>query len=516
MQKHSADVIVVGAGLAGIVTALELVKKQRHVILIDARPESDMGGLANWAFGGMALVGTPEQQSKKINDNQELALSDWLNYAKFDESEHWAKSWAEYYVDRCMPEVYEYVKSLGMKFLPAVNWAERSGNSVPRYHILWGCSLRLIQLLKEQLQHHSKYIDYHFEQKVLSLTTENNRITGCLTSDREYTAPSVVIATGGFGGSLTKVKAHWPPHWSPLKQSMLNGCHPQNDGLLAEHACSHGAQLRNMHNMWNYAAGIKHPQAQFPDQGLSLIPCRSALWVKPSGERIMPPIMGGFDTVELCHIINELQIPYSWQIMNRAIALKEFAISGSEHNPSIRDQNTFAFIRELLFGNRWLVDKMARESSEFILADDLDSLISQMQTHSENQELRKADLINALNNYDASLSRHDLTDPQVNQLLTLREYLPDRFRTLKPQSLLKKPPFIAIKCRLISRKSMGGLMTNLDSQVLDQQQNPIHGLYAVGEAAGFGGGGASGEKSLEGTFLSGCILTGRQAARSLL
>lgn len=515
MQKHSADVIVIGAGLAGMVTALELVKQKRRVILVDARPQADMGGLANWAFGGMALVGTPEQKSKKIQDSEELALSDWLRYAEFSDQQTWARKWAERYIERSIADIYEYVRALDVKFLPAVNWAERSGNTVPRYHILWGCSLRLINQLKLQLSDYANYLECHYDQKIQQLLYINNRITGCASHSAEYSAPSVVIATGGFGGSLDKVRQHWPTDWSELKQDILNGCHPTNDGMLAEHACDYGAKLSNMEHMWNYAAGINHPQGVFHNQGLSLIPCRSALWVTPTGERIMPPLMGGADTVGLCHAINELQIPYSWQIMNRSMALKEFAISGSQHNPSIRDRKLFSFIKELILGNHWLVDKMTAESDEFIVADDIESLIRQMRLTSNDELLDKTKLVDAIRSYDNKLANQDINDAQVKELVKIREYMPDRLRTLKPQSMLSKPPYIAIKLRLISRKSMGGLLTNLNSQVIDQNDNPINGLYAVGESAGFGGGGASGKRSLEGTFLSGCILTGRQAARHL-
>ena len=516
MKQYSADVIVVGAGLAGLVTTLELVKQQQRVIVIDARPQSDMGGLANWAFGGMALVGTPEQQSKGIADSQELALSDWLAYADFSSDQHWPRAWAEYYIERCIPDIYEYIRDLKIKFLPAVNWAERTGNTVPRYHILWGCSLRLITQLKRQLAQYSHLIDFHFEHRIQSINTSNGTVIGCASDSAEFSAPSVVMATGGFGGSASKVKQHWPAAWSEPKQTILNGCHPANDGKLAEQATSVGAQLTQMENMWNYAAGIRHPEQTFADRGLSLIPCRSALWITPQGERVMPALMGGNDTVALCHAINELQIPYSWQILNRAIALKEFAVSGSEHNVAIRDRRLFRFIRELVFGNRTLVDQMCAECEDFVVADSLEELADKMAKQTSDHRLDKTMFSNTVKDFDALLQEQPASDTQIKTLHTIREYMPDKFRTLKPQSLLAKPPYIAINVRLISRKSMGGIMTNLQSQALNAADEVITGLYCVGEAAGFGGGGSSGKKSLEGTFLSGCILTARQAARSLL
>ncbi|MEL0069024.1 MAG: FAD-binding protein, partial [Gammaproteobacteria bacterium] len=236
----------------------------------------------------------------------------------------------------------------------------------------------------------------------------------------------------------------------------------------------------------------------------------------PQGERVMPALMGGNDTVALCHAINELQIPYSWQILNRAIALKEFAVSGSEHNVAIRDRRLFRFIRELVFGNRTLVDQMCAECEDFVVADSLEELADKMAKQTSDHRLDKTMFSNTVKDFDALLQEQPASDTQIKTLHTIREYMPDKFRTLKPQSLLAQPPYIAIKVRLISRKSMGGIMTNLQSQALNAADEVIPGLYCVGEAAGFGGGGSSGKKSLEGTFLSGCILTARQEARSLL
>ena len=521
MQKHTADVVVIGAGIAGLITALELAKKDKTVIVIDAQSEAKCGGLANVAFGGMALIDTPEQRSKKIKDSPEIALADWLRYAELGSNDMWPRQWAEYYVQNTITEVYEYIRDLGVKFIPSVNWAERGetvrGNSVPRYHILWGCSLYLIERLKLAIKPYiGKQIQFHFNNRITNLIKLNSVVVGCYSDQAEFLADAVVVATGGFGGNLDAVKKYWPSEWPRLKQDILNGNHPSNDGHIHQQAVQAGAVLKNMHNMWNYAAGIEHPQPEFPGHGLSLIPPRSALWVDHMGKRIMPPMIGSLDTQLLCQRTNELQIPYSWQILNRRIALKELAISGSEHNPTFRDRTYWGLIKDLIQGNRWLVDKMCSESDEFIVANSVTELVAKMQALNPEHPLDVQVIAEQLTQYDTELKNAKASDDyQVQTILKIREYLIDKLRTATPKPISDDLPLIAIRVRLVTRKSMGGITTNMQSQALNVTNQVIPGLYAVGEAAGFGGGGCSGKRSLEGTFLSGCIMTARQAARSL-
>lgn len=525
MNKNT-DIIIVGAGIAGLVCALEALKTGKTVRIIDAQEREKTGGLARIAFGGMALIDTPEQKSKGVKDSPEIAYRDWCSFAEFDENDHWPKQWAKYYVEHSIPEIYEYVRSHDVKFLPAVNWVERGlyvpGNSLPRYHIMWGSSLRLVNQLKQQLEsYEGKSLSYQFNTRVEQLITKGQTVVGCNTRDKEsvqdsFYAESVVIASGGFTGNLEKVRSVWPKDWGPAQPGLLNGTHPSNDGSMHDCAADVGADITHMQDMWNYAAGIPKPNPEFDRQGLSLIPSKSALWLDHKGERIGPePLVTGFDTNHMCQQISQQQLPHSWQIMNRRIALKELAISGCEHNPSIRDRKFFSMLRELLLGNHRLLDRMLSESDHFIIAEDIEQLVDKMNQLAPEHAVSPSVLKATIENYDAMVKRGEKlwNDDQIRRILATRNWMTDRLRTCYPKPLQDEGPLIAIKLNLITRKSLGGIKTDLQCRVLNKADQPVEGLFAIGEAAGFGGGGASGKRSLEGTFLSGCILTARQAAR---
>ncbi len=527
-MDNKSDIIIIGAGIAGLVCALESLKKGKTVTLIDAQSLDRLGGLARVAFGGMALIGTPEQKSRGINDTPEIAYQDWCSFAEFGKTDHWPRQWAKYYVENSVTEIYEYIRGLDVKFLPAVNWVERGlyvpGNTLPRYHILWGASLRLVNQLIHNLQpFEGKSLTYQLNTKVTDLIQTGNTITGCLVStdsakDVEFYADSTIIASGGFTGNLDKVREVWPKDWGPAQQGLLNGTHPDNDGKMHDCAEQMGGQLTNMQNMWNYAAGIANPNPDFDNNGLSLIPCRSALWVDHKGKRIGPdPLVTGFDTVHMCRQINQLQIPHSWQILNYRIAIKELAISGCEHNQSIRDRKFLTMMKDLLLGNKKLTNQMLSESDHFIVADTLPELIKKMKQLTPDAPVSSKQLSATIHQFDNMVKRGEKfwNDEQIRRILAVRTWSSDKLRTCYPKPLLEHGPLIAIKLNLITRKCLGGIKTDLQGRVLDSSDNPIDGLYSIGEASGFGGGGSNGKRSLEGTFLPGCILTARQTARYL-
>ena len=532
MTTVQADALVVGGGLAGIVTALELLRAGKKVALVDRDTPERLGGLALWAFGGMALVGTPLQAKMKIPDTPERALADWLRFGELDAADEYPLAWARHYVEHSRPQVHDWLLGEGVTFMPAVNWVERGrngdGNSLPRYHIVWGTSRFMTQRLIATLREAGAggRLSLLHRHRVTALERQAGQVTGAMAIDEatgadvRLQAPVVVLATGGINGSHEEARKNWPAD-RPCPTAMLNGAHPFADGRLHHWAAEHvGAQITHAGEMWNYAAGIPHPFPHFAGHGLSLIPCKSALWLDHTGRRIGPePLVTGFDTHWLCQRVAEQPKPWTWQLLNWRIAAKEFAISGAEHNPRIRDRQFALFLKETLLGNHRLVRQMQSESPHFLVADTLAALAAKMNALTASHDIDAAALQATADAFDANFINGSKlhNDDQIRRILHARQWGPDKLRTCKPAPLQMKGagPFIAIQTQLITRKSLGGLRTDLQSRVLGGANQPIAGLYAVGEAAGFGGGGASGKRSLEGTFLPGCILTARAAAKNI-
>lgn len=528
MSDRPSEIVVIGAGIAGLVAAHECLERGRSVTIVDRHNEASVGGLARTAFGGMALIGTPLQKRMGIVDTPELALADWHSFAEFGDSDSWPKRWAEAYVEQSAERIFFWLRDKGMRFMPAVNWVERGdyvpGNSVPRYHILWGTGLGLVERFIELLGSHRnrEKLRYVLGCRVYELIEEQGRIVGCRGEieasgeNREFRGDQTIVATGGINGNLQKVRDNW--YWGTPPDEILNGSHPFCDGHLHDVVSSHGGVITHLDNMWNYAAGIPHPFPQFEGHGLSLIPCKSALWLDHTGMRIGPaPLITGFDTNEMCRRLAALEKPWSWQVLNWRIAAKEFAISGAEHNPHIRNSRMLPFLRETLFGNHRLVRQMQEESDHFLVADSLGDLVDKMNALDGDELVRFEHVEHSVRSFDDNVRRGPglWNDDQLRRIVHARGWRTDRLRTCKPKPLLDHAPLIAIKVRLITRKSLGGIQTDLSSRALSRSGEPIPGLYAIGEAAGFGGGGASGRRSLEGTFLSGCILTARAAAEAI-
>lgn len=520
-------IVIVGAGIAGLACAYELLKKGRSVTIIEAQPAKAIGGLAKDAFGGMALVGTPLQKLNGIQDNADIAWQDWSSFAQFGEDDVWPKRWAQHYIEKSKTDIYDWVINLGVHFIPAVNWVERGdylpGNSVPRYHVIWGTAKHLVTKLIEKINKLNGDITYQFDSRVENIEPQPNGFALAIKNNETEAilhCEDLVIACGGINGNLNKVREHWDTKLSPAPIPLLNGSHPSADGHLHDQVATLGGNVTHLNWMWNYAAGIKHPNQEFAEKGLSLIPPKTAIWLDANGKRIGPePLISCFDTHTLCHRIANLPHQYSWQIMNQKIAEKEIAVSGSDINPAIKDRKILTFAKEILFGNKRLVKYLTENCEDVLVADSLPELVAKMNAHTPNVSIELKDVEAAIQPYDRQLRAgakfHN--DDQLRRLAHLRNWTGDKLRTCKSQPIVDKKagPLIAIKETLISRKSMGGIQTNLSSQVLDAKGNVIEHLYAIGEAAGFGGGGISGNRSLEGTFLAGSILTARRAAEAL-
>lgn len=530
MQNYQSDVIVVGGGLAGIVAAYELLSRDRKVLLLERDTEENFGGLAKESFGGMWFADTPLQRKNKIQDSVELGLSDWLAFGEHEPGDRWPRAWAEAYVNRCVPEVYEWLLQRGVQFMSVPLWVERGlygpGNSVPRWHIVWGTGYELARMMIRALLSHPRVdlLTRKFGHKVESLVTNQGAVVGVLGQQEQYaepfqaTAEAVVIASGGINGDINRVRRHWHADWGRPPERLLNGSHKFADGIMHDAAAAEGANITHLDWQWNYAAGIPHWKPRKPGHGLSLVPPKSALWLNWRGERIGPmPLVTGFDTHDLVAQICKQERAYSWQLLNKRIALKELAISGGEFNPSWRNMKRLHVLRDIVFGNRWLYRQLEQNSPDFIIADSLAELVEGMNALQGDESVSLQEVTAAASRYDATLERgfrlHN--DEQIRRIEFTRRYLPDRLRTCKAQKILDPAagPLIAIREHIISRKSMGGIQTDLECRVLSASGEALPGLYAVGETAGFGGGGMNGKRGLEGTFLGGCVFSGRIAGQ---
>ena len=530
-----ADVVVAGAGLAGLVAAHELLDHGKSVLLLDKDVSENLGGLAKESFGGVHLIGTPHQRKSGITDSPELALRDWLSFARFGDRDTWPRRWAELYCQRSLDLIHAYLDGVGVRFLPVVNWPERGlyvpGNTVPRWHIAWGTGHAIVEQVVRALATHPRSAAHaiRFRHSVEDVETAGGRVTGLFGTDLSTggrfvaRGDHVVIATGGIcGGNLSKVRANWYAPWGPPPKVLLNGAHVYGDGAMHDSVARAGGNLTHLDKHWHYAAGVHHPRKRKPDDGLSLVPPRSALWLNALGERIGPvPLVGSTDTRFLVESVLRQPGQYSWQVLNNAIAKKELAVSGCDYMTAFRHKRKLLMARQLLFGNQELVDRLARECpDDIVTARSLPELVDKM--NAKNLDGLRTDLATVeqvVRDYDAQIDRGPayFNDDQLRRLWNFRQYRGDRIRLCKFQKILDPGamPLIAIREFILSRKSLGGIQTDLGCRVLSGAGPPIDGLYAVGEAAGFGGGGIHGMGSLEGTFLGSCVLTGRVAARTI-
>jgi predicted oxidoreductase len=522
------DVIIAGGGLAGMVTALELLDR---VLLIDKDTRENFGGLARQSFGGVHMIDTPHQRRHGIHDSPELAWRDWLSVAHFDDADHWPREWARFYCANSREYIFKSLHGKGVRFLPVVNWAERGldapANSVPRWHIAWGIGYEIVERLLAALESHPgrPNLDMRFETEVSGIEMTNGRAAGVRCGDTVIAAEHVVIASGGScGGDLSKVRAHWYKPWGDPPAKLLNGAHIYGDGLLHDRVAALGGALTHLDLQWHYAAGVHHPARRRPDDGLSLVPPRSALWLNARGERILNPgpLVPYTDTRHLVASILRQPGQYSWQVLNWKIAIRELAVSGCDYMTDFRYKRKLAAAFHLLAGNRELVSRLLRDCpDDIVAADSLGDLMDRMDERSlYGLRIDRARMEATLRAWDDMIARGPAQsdDEQLRRIAIFRRYRGDRLRTCNFQRILdpKARPLIAIREFILARKSLGGIQTDLGCRVLRASNGePVPGLYAVGEAAGFGGGGIHGRGSLEGTFLGGCVLTGRVAGRSI-
>jgi predicted oxidoreductase len=546
-MNDAADVIVVGAGLAGLVATAELVDAGRRVILIDQEPAQSLGGQAFWSFGGLFLVDSPEQRRLRIRDSAELALQDWLGTAGFDRPEdRWPRRWAEAYVDFATGEKRSWLRAQGVRLLPNPGWAERGGylatghgNSVPRFHIVWGTGPGLLAPFIRRLREAQKrgLVSLRFRHRVSELIRSNGEVVGVSgevlapssvargePSSREVTgefslrAGAVLISSGGIGANHELVRANWPQRLGAPPRRMLSGVPDHVDGQMLVSCERAGASLINRDRMWHYAEGVENFKPIWSQHGIRILPGPSPLWFDASGHRLPVPLFPGFDTLGTVEHIVSTGYDYSWFVLTQKIIEREFALSGSEQNPDLTARSIPAMLAgRLLPGAPKPVEAFKRRGADFVMADSLPELIKRM-NRLTGGELIDGVLEREIRARDRELSNPFAKDLQITAIHGARRYLADRFTRIATPHRLLDPgagPLIAVRLWILTRKSLGGLQTDLDGRVLREDGEPLSGLYAAGEAAGFGGGGVHGYRSLEGTFLGGCLFSGRVAGRAL-
>jgi hypothetical protein len=546
MQSSKTDVIVVGAGLAGLVAAAELADAGKRVIIVDQEPEQSIGGQAFWSFGGLFLVDSPEQRRLRIRDSYDLAYQDWMGTARFDRPEdEWPRKWAEAYLEFAAGEKREWLTAQGISFFPVVGWAERGGygsighgNSVPRFHIVWGTGPGLLEPFERRVREAVKkgLITLKFRHRVDELIRTDGTVTGISGSvlepsnvergaessrnvidDFTLHAQAVIVASGGIGGNHDLVRQNWPDDRANPPQKMLSGVPHHVDGRMLGISESAGGNIINRDRMWHYTEGIENWNPIWPQHGIRVLPGPSSLWFDAEGNRLPVPLFPGFDNLETLRHINATGYDYSWFVLTQKIIEKEFALSGSEQNPDLTGKSWLQIARRILPGATPPVEAFKQHGADFIVTDNLDDLVRGMNALTDEPRLDRAKLEREIKSRDRSMDNAFGKDMQIIALHGARKYIGDRLiRTAKPHKLLDPSagPLIAVRLNILTRKTLGGLQTNLSGQVLNTSGDPVPGLYAAGEVAGFGGGGMHGYASLEGTFLGGCLFSGRTAGRA--
>ncbi|HLT83215.1 MAG TPA: FAD-binding dehydrogenase, partial [Phototrophicaceae bacterium] len=544
-----ADAVVVGAGLAGLVATAELVDAGRRVVLVDQEPLTNLGGQAYWSFGGLFLVDSPEQRRMGVKDSTDLAWQDWLGTAGFDRPREdlWPERWARAYVDFAAGEKRAWLHSLGVRFFPVVGWAERGGglaagpgNSVPRFHIVWGTGPGVVAPFARQVRAavDAGLVRLAPRHRVTRLLTDGGAVTGVagdvlvpddaergvatgrdVVGDFELRAGAVVVASGGIGGNGELVRRWWPESLGTPPGRMLTGVPAYVDGSMLEVAAEAGVSVVNRDRMWHYTEGVENHAPVWPGHGIRILPGPSSLWLDALGRRLPPPLFPGFDTLATLRHLRSTGHDHSWFVLTERIIEKEFALSGSEQNPDLTGKDVRKLLERLRPGPPGPVTAFMERGPDFVVADSLEELVAGMNRLAPEAPLDLDVVAAEVRARDRALDNEFTKDAQVTALRQARAYRGDRLiRVAAPHRLLdpEAGPLVAVKLHVLTRKTLGGIETDLEGRALDGAGTPVPGLFATGEAAGFGGGGMHGYRSLEGTFLGGCLFSGRQAGRGAI
>ncbi|WP_431773481.1 FAD-binding dehydrogenase [Streptomyces cucumeris] len=545
-MAYDADVIVVGAGLAGLAATAELADAGRKVILLDQEPAQSLGGQAHWSFGGLFLVDSPEQRRLRIRDSRELAWQDWLGTAGFDrEEDHWPRRWAEAYVDFAAGEKRSWLHAQGLRLFPLVGWAERGGydatghgNSVPRFHITWGTGPGVVAPFERRVRAAADrgLVDLRFRHRVTGLARSAgavDTVTGDIlepsgtergtASSREVTgafelrAQAVIVTSGGIGGNHDLVRENWPERLGRPPERMISGVPAHVDGRMLGITASAGGRIINPDRMWHYTEGIENWNPIWPRHGIRILSGPSPLWLDARGKRLPVPLFPGFDTLGTLEHIMRTGHDHTWFVLTQKIIEKEFTLSGSEQNPDLTGKSVRGVFGRAGGGAPGPVQAFMDHGADFVVERSLTALVRRMNELTKEPLIDEAELRREITARDREIANPYTKDAQVTAVRGARRYLVDRvIRTAAPHRMLdpKAGPLIAVRLNILTRKTLGGLETDLSSRVLTEGGDPLPGVYAAGEVAGFGGGGVHGYRALEGTFLGGCLFSGRTAGRA--
>lgn len=545
-MSNDADVIIVGAGLAGLVAAAELIDAGRRVIILDQEPEASFGGQAFWSFGGLFLVNSPEQRRLRIHDSHDLALQDWLGSAGFDRDEDvWPRRWAEAYVDFAAGEKYAWLHAQGVRFFPVVQWAERGGylanghgNSVPRFHVTWGTGPGVLEPFVHRVRGGVQrgLVTLHFRHRVTGLSMSNGVVDGVYGEALESSkaargvassrvvvgefalrAQAVIVTSGGIGGNHELVRRNWPQRLGPPPQHLVSGVPDHVDGHMLEVVATSGGHLINTDRMWHYPEGIHNYAPIWSKHAIRILSGPSPLWLDARGRRLPIPLYPGFDTLGALQHITTSGYDYSWFLLNQRIIEREFALSGSEQNPDLTGRSIPKTLSRVLPGAPGPVEAFKKRGIDFVVRRTLSELVQGMNELTGQALIDLAELEQVIVTRDRQVANPYAKDAQITAIHGARAYLGDKLvRVARPHRILDPAagPLIAVRLSILTRKTLGGVETDLCSRVLQVNGQPIPGLYAAGEVAGFGGGGIHGYRALEGTFLGGCLFSGRIAGRA--
>ncbi|WP_207921445.1 FAD-binding dehydrogenase [Micromonospora sp. KC721] len=543
------DVIVIGAGLAGLVAAAEAADAGRRVLLLDQEPEQSLGGQAHWSFGGLFFVDSPEQRRMGIRDSVELAWQDWLGSAAFDRPEdHWPRRWAEAYVHFAAGEKRAWLRGMGHRIFPVVSWAERGGaaadghgNSVPRFHITWGTGPGVVEPFARRVRQAEAEgrVRLLFRHRVDELVTTGGVVTGVrgtvlapddaprgrstsrvAVGDFGYDAQAVIVTSGGIGGNHDLVRRAWPARMGTPPARMVAGVPAYVDGRMLAVTEAAGGQVINPDRMWHYTEGLRNWDPIWPQHGIRILPGPSSLWLDAAGRRLPAPLFPGFDTLDTLRHLRATGYDYSWFLLTQKIIEKEFALSGSEQNPDLTGRSVRQVLRRVRAGAPGPVAAFLRHGADFVVADTLPELVDGMNklaAEAGGPQLDGVELRRLAEARDRAIAHPFGKDAQLHAVRDARRYRGDRLvRVATPHRLLDPTagPLIAVQLHVLTRKTLGGLHTDLSGRVLRPDGEPLGGVYAAGEVAGFGGGGMHGYRALEGTFLGGCLFSGRVAGRA--